>query len=290
MYLAGLVLLAHALGAILLGLAYFRRYPLTRLPVGVINLWDVGVMLGGIVLVPYLYLALPPWALVSLLGVAMMGLLCSLFEPILPRRGLIWLVALGLVVADVGAALIVGVPSGAFCVVNNLVMIAVTVGATNLWAQSGLIARDLAVLAGALAVYDFFFTSQLSLMADLFTRLSAIPFAPLLAWPTGQRGDWLGLGLGDVLMATAFPLAMGKAFGRRAVVSAVVVAGATIGGVLALPASNLLTATFPVMVVLGPLMVAHYVYWLRRCGAERTTAQYLFEEGRTDHVGRRNPP
>jgi hypothetical protein len=42
------------------------------------------------------------------------------------------------------------------------------VGAANLWAQSGMRARDAAVLAGALTLYDFIFTSQLTLMADLF--------------------------------------------------------------------------------------------------------------------------
>jgi len=152
MYLASLVLLAHALGAILLSLAYFRRYRLKRLPVGVINRWVVGVMLVSIVLVPYLYLALPSWGVTSLLGFVTMGLLGSLLEPILPRRGLVWLLALGLAVADVGTALIFGASSIAFHVVNHLVLIAVTVGATNLWAQGGLKPRDLALLAGAVGV------------------------------------------------------------------------------------------------------------------------------------------
>jgi hypothetical protein len=34
---------------------------------------------------------------------------------------------------------------------------------------------------------------------------------------------------------------------------------------------------FPVMIVLGPLMVGQYIYW-RRLGPERTTRQYLLAE------------
>jgi hypothetical protein len=37
-------------------------------------------------------------------------------------------------------------------------------------------------------------------------------------------------------------------------------------------------ATFPVMVVLGPLMLLQYAFWRRRLGVERTTWQYLEAE------------
>ncbi len=35
---------------------------------------------------------------------------------------------------------------------------------------------------------------------------------------------------------------------------------------------------FPVMIVLGPLMVAQYLFWRRRKGPERKTWQYLQAE------------
>jgi len=38
---------------------------------------------------------------------------------------------------------------------------------------------------------------------------------------------------------------------------------------------GLVRATFPVMVVLGPLMVLQYGYYRRQRGLERTTWQYL---------------
>ena len=37
----------------------FRRYPITRPPIGVLNLGDIACMLGAIVLAPYLDLPLP---------------------------------------------------------------------------------------------------------------------------------------------------------------------------------------------------------------------------------------
>jgi hypothetical protein len=47
-----------------------------------------------------------------------------------------------------------------------------------------------------------------------------------------------------------------------------------------LPALGWQPVTFPVMVVLGPLMVLQYLYWRHRCGQERTTWQYRQAEPR----------
>ncbi len=55
------VVVGFAASAVLLGWAYFRRYEITRPPVGVFGLGDVAVMIGAIVLLPYLYLAFPLW-------------------------------------------------------------------------------------------------------------------------------------------------------------------------------------------------------------------------------------
>jgi hypothetical protein len=55
-------------------------------------------------------------------------------------------------------------------------------------------ARDAAVLGAALMVDDFVATSVFSLMNDLIVRLAGLPFAPQLAWWTGDN-QWLGAGL-----------------------------------------------------------------------------------------------
>lgn len=86
----------------------------------------------------------------------------------------------------------------------------------------------------------------------------------------------MAIGLGDLLLAAVYPLALRKAFGRTAGLTGLVVALIVVGGLLAMP----LAGTFPVMVVLGPLMVLQYAWWIRRRGAERTTWQYLQAEPR----------
>jgi hypothetical protein len=78
---------------------------------------------------------------------------------------------------------------------------------------------------------------------------------------------------------------MRKAFGRPAGLAALLLALAAIGTLLALP----LQGYFPVMVVLGPLMVLQYLYWRRRRGRERTTWQYLQEEPLEPHRLSLNP-
>ena len=274
---AFLVVLGHAAGAVLLGWFYFRRYQLTRPPIGVVNLDDVAFMVGGIVLVPYLYLGLPLWLVAALLAVGALSALYFTAEPVVRAPWGVWLIAIALVGGDIGAALAAGARSTAFFAVNNLVLVVTVVGVTNLWAQSGMKARDAAVLGGALTVYDFIATSRLPLMTDLMTRLSGIPLAPLVAWEAGE-GRWLGVGLGDLLLATVFPLVMRKAFGRGAGLAAMALALAALGAMLALLALEVVRVTIPAMVALGPLMVLQYVYWVRRRGAERTTWQYLEAE------------
>ena len=279
--LATLVVLSCAVAALLLGWLVFRRWELARPPLGVISLGDVAVMLVGVVVVPLLYLALPPGLVAGLLVLASLSALVPLGQAVLGRGWLAWLLALGLLGADVGSALWLGTTHPLFFAVNNAALVLLVVSITVLWAQSGLRARDAAVLGGALTVYDLIATSLLSLTSDLIARLASLPLAPVVAWSVGE-GRWLGLGLGDLLMATVFPLVLRKAYGRRAGLAALAVGLGTIGLVLGLGVLGLLPGTFPVMVVLGPLMVGQYAGWRRRRGPERTTWQYRqAEPGRT---------
>lgn len=231
------------------GWAYFRRYQVSRPPIGVFTLTDLALMVLFIMLVPFLYLILP-----------------------------LWLAVLVLLAADSGATLLFGGGHNGFFAVNNAMLIVVIVGISSLWAQSGMKARDAAVLGAFLAVYDFVATSQLPVMSELLTRLAGLPLAPAIAWQSGR--SVLGIGLGDLLLATVFRLVMRKAFGRQAGIVAMILALATIGVLLGLP----LHGVFPVMVVLGPLMMLQYLFWSRRQGQEQTMWQYLQEE-RLRHRG-----
>lgn len=278
------VVFAHAALAVVLSWLYFRRYAMARPPIGVLNFGDVVFMVGAIIVVPLLYLALPLWLVAALLGVSALSAVYFTLEPVLRARAAIWLAALGLVAADVATAATFGATGTPFFAVNNVVLVLTAVGVTNLWAQSGMKARDVAALAAALTVYDFVATWQLPLMTDLFGRLAGLPFAPMVAWVVGPIASptndpsgatlWLGLGLGDLLLAAVFPLVSRKAFGRRAGLSALALALGTLAAILSLP----LQEAFPVIVVLGPLIVLHYALWRRFRGRERTTREYLQAE------------
>jgi hypothetical protein len=276
-----LIILLHSFLAIGLAWHFFRHYSMKRPPIGVLNLWDVTAMMGGIVLIPYLYLFVPTWLLTGLLALVTLSIVFFVFEAILSaqmnRRWLMWTLVLGVALANLATIYLSGTNSRAFFAINNATQVLVVVGIANLWAQSGMKARDATLLAAALIVYDLLFTSFLSLMGDLFTRLDGMPFAPVVAWPLPD-GRWGAIGLGDLLMAAVFPLVIRKAFGRKAGWIALIGGVTTIACMLALVLSGLWLATFPLMVALGPLMVVQYAYWRNRLGQERTTAQYLRTE------------
>jgi hypothetical protein len=80
-----------------------------------------------------------------------------------------------------------GAPSWPFLLANNTVLVIGIFGAANLWAQSGMKARDAAVLGTALLVYDFVATSLLPLVNDLMGRLASLPFAPQITGQIGRR-------------------------------------------------------------------------------------------------------
>jgi hypothetical protein len=275
MDLAFVAVMGSASSAVLLAWLYFSRYQVARPPLGVINLWDVAILLGAIVVVPFLYLLLPLGLVMGLLAAAYLTVLYTAAEPVLRTRWAIWVTVLALLAVDVCAAHRFGSASLPFFAVNNVVLVAVVVGVANLWAQSGLKARDAAVLGAALAGYDLVATAYLPLMTDLVTRLAEIPFAPLVAWVAGGEGHWLGIGLGDLLLAAVYPLVLRRAFGERAGVVAMATGLAVIGGLLAVVQLRVVTGGLPAMVVLGPLMVLQYAYWSRCRGGERTTWQYL---------------
>jgi hypothetical protein len=251
---------------------------MTRPPIGVFNLRDVAVVLGAIVVIPYLYLVLPLALVATIIALTVLGTLYLVGEPLVPRRVLLVAIAGGAVAADIAIALVEGTASNLFLAANDLLLVAVVVAVANLWAQSGMKARDAAVLAGALAVYDYIATSQLTLMTDLIDRLSTIPFQPFVGWRSGADG--LAVGLGDLLLASVFPLVMRKAYGRRAGATAVVSGVAVLALILGLIKAGVITFVVPAMVVLGPLMVVQYAFWARRRGGERTTWEYLRAEPR----------
>jgi hypothetical protein len=273
-----LVVLAFMLASIAGGFLYFRRVRINRPPIGVVNLRDALILVGLLIVMPYLYLALPLVVVTALLAVIVLTALFMTLEPLVPHRPTLWVLCLGAVAADITLALSRGVTSDSFLLFNNVVLCVVVIGAANLWAQSGMKAREVAVLAAVLTCYDFIATWQLHLMTEVFLRLGQLPLVPVVAWGITDPNTSLRLGLGDLLMLTVTPLVFRKAFGRRAGLVALGSSAVVLTVMLTLMTAQIITGSVPVMGVLGPMIVAQYWYWTRTVGTERTTREYLRAE------------
>jgi hypothetical protein len=267
-----------AMAAIVLAYAYFRRCTVTRPPIGVMNRVDVFIIAATIILIPFVYLALPLWAISLIVMPSGLAIVYLTLEPLLKHRPLIWLCSLLLVSADLAAAAVYGSGTGVFLAVNDLLVVVIVIGVSNLWVQSGMTARHVTMLAAIVTLYDVIATSALPLMSDLLGRLSRIPLAPFVAWNGSGPGLDLALGFGDLLMAATFALAIRKAYGHRAGATAVALALSGIVIALGLVQYQVVGRVIPVMVILGPLMVMQYLTWGRRRGAERTMLQYRTAE------------
>jgi hypothetical protein len=257
------------------GWLYFRRVRINRPPVGVVNLRDALVLVGMLIVMPYLYLELPLFVVTGLLAVIVLTALSMTLEPFVRHAPTLWTLCLGAVAADIALAHSRGVSSEPFLLLNNAILCVVVIGAANLWAQSGMKAREIAVLATVLTCYDIIATWHLQVMTDVFQRLGRIPLVPVVAWGISDPTTALRLGLGDLLMLTVTPLVLRKAFGLRAGLIALGSSVTVLAVLLALLTAQVITVSIPVMGVLGPMIVAQYWYWRRTAGAERPTREYL---------------
>jgi hypothetical protein len=252
---------------LLLGLAYFRYCRMTRPPIGVFNITDVIIALSIIILAHFLYVVLPLWIAVGLFALAVFSALYYTLEPLFHARSLALLVSGVLIVADIGAAQIFGTKNNGFFLVNDLVILLVIIGVSNLWVQSGLKVRDVVIFSILLAIFDVCATALSPLTFTLFARLQSAPLTPALAWMS--NGSILGGGLGDFLLVTVFSLALYKAFGRTAGIINILFSLLLIASLL------LIDQQWPGMIFLAPLMLGQYLFWHRRHPQERTMQYYL---------------
>jgi hypothetical protein len=257
-------------------LFFFRHSRVDVPPIGVFGLDDaiaVGIL---VVIAPFVYLALPYWLVASLFLLGGASLLQLAFAAVLPPT-LVWPLVVTLTVADGAALSWLGSRDIVFLGINDCLVIVVVIGLANLWAQSGLRVRAAVVLGAGVAVYDYLATLEATLMHDVVDRLSGVAFAPRVAF-AAQGGAILNVGLGDLLLASVFPLLLRRAYGRPAAIVSVITGFAALAAMTA--AADLgLAPALPAMVVLWPLMLIQYAWWRRR-GPERTTYAYLVAEPR----------
>ncbi|MEU4407511.1 hypothetical protein AB0F88_23550 [Streptosporangium sp. NPDC023963] len=254
--------------AILLGVLYFLRVRMERPPVGVYTLGDVMIMMTAVLVIPVVYLALPSSAVATVLGLMTVFAIQITLAPLLPGRVAL-LVAFGAAALDLVLFLS---GSSAATAWNNVLLLILVIGVCNLYVQSGIKARDVAVFALLLAGYDLVATTMLPTMGDFLRKVIDLPFAPVFAWWGGPQP--MVIGLGDVLMFVLWTLVAFKAFGREAGWTATGVSLALAATLVLAMRTGLLTEPFPLMVPAGPLMALQYLFWRRVRGPERTTAAY----------------
>jgi hypothetical protein len=271
-----LMVLAAASLAIFGAWVYFRRYQIVRPPVGVFNRNDLVLLLAGIILMPYLYLFLPIWLAAILLGLVTCSILYTIWEPILRSGRVIWLVVLLTIGLNLASAWCFGIGHEVFVVINDLIILLVCLGVSNLWVQGGMKARHVMILAAFLTFYDLIATSILPLMSDMILRLAPLPFAPMVVWGNGH--GLVSIGLGDLILAATFPLVMRKAFSRRAGLLALLLMPSVIASLMCLPVIFPIKGVFPAMVGLGPVIMLQYLFWHKHQKEERTLWQYWEQE------------
>jgi len=266
-------LLLVAVIAVILSAAwlYFRRVRVERPPVGVFNLRDIAFTFLVLVIIPPLYLELPTLTVASVLVLTATSLTYFTVTPVLGRRAGS-LTAVGLAISEVAFSLWGNGQSTGFLVLNDIAVAVLVIGVCNIWAQSGVRARDVVVFACAVGVFDLVATWWMPLMTEFFTRVSALPFAPALAVGTGDEG--VVIGMGDLLFVVLWPLVTAKAFTRRAGLAA---AAGTVGSVVALSVAamtGLFTTAVPAMFFIAPVILVQYLLFRRRHRTERTMGDY----------------
>ncbi|MFG3281282.1 hypothetical protein [Streptomyces sp. NPDC048111] len=246
---------------------YLAKVPMPRPPVGVYATGDIVFLSVGVVVAPLLYLALSGAAVSAVFGLVLGLAVQFTLAPVCGARRS-WVLALGATAATVAAALADRPVAVRVC--TDVLLVVAVVGVTNLWAQSGMRPVHVASLAAVLTGYDLLATTLTHVTADFAAQVQGRPFAPMFALTGGAEP--VAVGLGDLLLLVLFPLVAARAFGRRAGLVAAVVGVGVTSAVSLLFALGALTSGFPLLTLLGPLIVAQHLLWTRRYEERRTVA------------------
>jgi hypothetical protein len=226
-------------------------------------------MSAMVVLAPLGYLSLPRAVVATVFGLVLTAAVQLVLAPMIGGRTAFLLSVL--LCGATAVSWMLGRPLPTL-VLTDIVLTLAVIGVANLWAQGGLPARHVAVLAGLLAGYDLVATGLTGVMTRFATEVQGLPFAPVFA-VTGGRAP-VSIGLGDLLMLVMFPLTASRAFGRGAGRVAALCGIAVTGGVALLFWLRVLGTAVPLLTVLGPVIVTQYAYWRRRNVRERTVQEW----------------
>lgn len=268
---------------------YFRRVRLDRPPIGTFNGRDIGILLVLITALPFLYAALPLWAVTCFLVTTFAASLSIGYRPIFGPK-LLWL-GLGLLMgANIWTSrTMLGTVVGwqLWWAELSVLVVLGAISVANLYVQGGMKLRYVAWFALALGGYDVIFSTVLPLTNKLVQGFLGNPLDPSLGMRFGVNN--YAMGIGDLLIFTTFVVAAYKAYGpsaARAALGLIVVFGAFVPSFVPL-AFNFVDSRGDVLVpsqaFFGPAAFVCYLWLKHHYGRERTMAEYLASTGMALH-------
>jgi hypothetical protein len=265
---------------------YFRRVRLERPPIGLFNGRDVVTLLAFVIALPFLYAALPEWALTCFLALTFASSITIGYRPVVGTAA-VWLGVGLLIGANIWTSrTLEGSTAGWQLWWAELdVMVALgAVAIANLYVQGGMKLRHVAWFALALGGYDLIFTTgAVPLTNKLIEEFLGAPLDPSLGMRFGI--DNFSIGIGDLLVFGMFVTAAYKAYGRKPAQLAcalVVAMGVVVPGLSPLLINFVdqrHDVTVPAQAFFGPVVMLCYLWLRRRYGRERTMAEYRASAG-----------
>jgi hypothetical protein len=267
---------------VICSIIYFRYVRLQRPPIGVFNMRDLLILLVCLIVMPFIYLALPPLILTVLLGLILMNILHLCLRPLL-SASLTWISVLFLLIGNILATLTAntGWQPGVYIhwSLNDLTMLIVAVTTANLYVQCGMRVRYVAWFALFLACYDAFFAWIVPVTLLLANHFANNAFEPAFGLTIGIYQGYIGLG--DLLTFALICTVMYKGFGFKGFIAsfmAVFCFGILLPPYMLSIVANLIghrgINIFPVQVLFGPVVFI-LSYWFCWHFKERSVRQWL---------------
>ncbi|MBV9688690.1 MAG: hypothetical protein JO202_03160 [Ktedonobacteraceae bacterium] len=279
-YVLLIIMLFASLLTVTCSLIYFQTVHMERPPIGVFNKEDIAILFMFLLVLPFIYVAIPPLLLTVILVVAFIGLIYTGLRPLMRARyallTAIVLLAANIVVTQTSKT---GWAMGMqiHWALNDLIIILGAVTISNLYVQGAMRLRHVAWFALLLALYDAFFAWVVPLTPALLIHLENTAIDPAIAFTIGTFR--MSIGLGDLFVFSLFTVAAYKGFSVRGMIASLGLV-AIFGTLLPLGVVLVLTAmtgranvTVPAQVFFGPAAFITYL-WLSRHTQERSMRQW----------------
>jgi hypothetical protein len=275
------IVLLGSLITCLVALAYIRRYRLERPAIGVFNGRDVAVLYVFIIVLPALYVVLPPEALIGFLILTFCAALSIGLRPVVPRKYIWPAVGLAIGLNIWMARTLLGTSLGweLMLIETSIMVVLAAVAVSNLYVQGGMRLQHVAWFALVLGAYDVTFSLIIPFIAELADAFIGHPLNPAIGFRMGLV--YVDIGLGDLLVYALFVIAALKAYGPKAARLALVIVG--VFGSVAPSVMPLIldvvtrgegNAVVPAQIFFGPPALLTYLWLKKRYGRERTFAEF----------------